>query len=188
MNLENNDQNAATAPLSDKNEEKKLLARSDIKMIETKPKRKAKNVFNYMESAFETKAPQSLLYKSIQESRRIKVWTRSHSYVRSICTGYLLAFDRFMNLAMIDVDEVYRVPLNKLNQTSNKIINTLTSNLENVSLEKNEKSQKKSADHLNEEVAVNLNLYKSGRYNLFQRHVNQMLIRGDNVVFVVLAD
>lgn len=65
---------------------------------EQKPKKKVKNVFTYMESTYQSKGPKSLLYKSIRENRRIKVWTRSHSYVRSIITGYLLAFDQYWNL------------------------------------------------------------------------------------------
>lgn len=90
---------------------------------ENKPRKKVKNVFTYMESTCNkslilklllnsklrvkinnkilldnTNGPKSLLYKSIKENRRIKVWTRSHSYVRSICTGYLVAFDQFWNL------------------------------------------------------------------------------------------
>lgn len=64
----------------------------------TKPKKKIKNVFTYMDSTYQLNGPKSLLYKSIKENRRIKVWTRSHSYVRSICTGYLVAFDQYWNL------------------------------------------------------------------------------------------
>lgn len=64
----------------------------------SKPKKKVKNVFTYMDSTYQTKGPKSLLYRSIKENRRIKVWTRSHTYVRSICTGYLVAFDQYWNL------------------------------------------------------------------------------------------
>lgn len=65
---------------------------------EQQAKKKVKNVFTYMESTHQMNGPKSLLYKSIKENRRIKVWTRSHSYVRSICTGYLVAFDQYWNL------------------------------------------------------------------------------------------
>ena len=94
------------------------------------PKKRDKTVFTYMESicehtnfktvspfffanlfrinAFSLKTkidkssgPMSLLYRSIKDNRRIKVWTRSHTYVRSICSGYLVAFDQYWNLVSI---------------------------------------------------------------------------------------
>ena len=87
---------------------------------------------------------------------------------------------------MIDVDEIYRVPTKKQGQTSN-IINTLTEELGQVSIKAKENGDNESAE-LNKEIETNLNLYKSGKFNIYQRHVNQILLRGDNVVFVVLAD
>lgn len=74
---------------------------SDKEEKNLKPKKKIKNVFTYMDSIYQNNGPKSLLYKSIKENRRIKVWTRSHSYVRSICTGYLSAFDQYWNLVWI---------------------------------------------------------------------------------------
>ncbi len=84
---------------------------------------------------------------------------------------------------MIDVDEIYRVPKSDSNTN---IINSLTEVLGKVSLGTNTNQTRR--DEPRGDIEVNLNLYKSGNFNLFQRHVNQMLIRGDNVVFVVLAD
>ncbi|CAF1089367.1 unnamed protein product [Brachionus calyciflorus] len=147
-----------------------------------KLKKKVKNVFTYMESTFQTNGPKSLLYKSIKENSRIKVWTRSHSYVRSICTGYLVAFDQYWNLAMIDVDEVYRIPINKIETDLDK----LPKELEKANLEDSEHIKKINTDF--QEIESKLNLYKSGRFNLFERHVNQLFIRGDNIVTVTLAD
>jgi hypothetical protein len=100
---------------------------------------------------------------------------------------------------MIDVDEIYRVPLTKINQTSAKVINSLSANIENVKLSENNDSSPNETvssrklelemNRLDEKnVGLNLNLYKSGKFNLFQRHANQILIRGDNVVFIVLAE
>lgn len=74
-----------------------------------KAKKKVKNVFTYMESTHQLNGPKSLLYKSIKENRRIKVWTRSHSYVRSICTGYLVAFDQYWNLVRHSRSSNYQV-------------------------------------------------------------------------------
>ncbi len=93
---------------------------------------------------------------------------------------------------MIDVDEIYRVPSSNSKSASSNIINSLTKGLGDVSLlesSQNRATQAASGGReVNEDLELNLNLYKSGKFNLFQRHVNQMLIRGDNVVFVILAD
>ena len=83
---------------------------------------------------------------------------------------------------MIDVDEVYKVPLNTSNQTEtqqadNEKKEDLAAKIDEMNL---------GNESLN--FVENLNLYKSGRFNLYERHVNQMLIRGDNVVTITFAD
>ena len=105
---------------------------------------------------------------------------------------------------MIDVDEVYKVPLHKYKQPSEFIEHkddlNLSSELDSVKIVKTDENDetvepKKGASAKIDEdrsqlssFATNINLYKSGKYNLFERHVNQLFIRGDNVVLVVLAD
>ena len=134
----------------------------------------------------DAQGPKSLLYRSIEENRRIKVWTRSHSYVRSICTGYLLAFDQYWNLAMIDVDEIYRIPFGKKQQQQQpqqqqqQQEGNITKEMANVSI---------TDDNNNNDADGEFNLYKCGRsFQLAERHSNQLFIRGDNVVTITLAD
>ncbi|XP_072028192.1 uncharacterized protein [Amphiura filiformis] len=57
-----------------------------------------------------TKGPYSLLYKCVQQRIKVRVCVRFIQRVERICTGYLVAFDRDMNMALSDVDEVYRIP------------------------------------------------------------------------------
>lgn len=77
---------------------------------------------------------------------------------------------------MTDVDEIYRIPSDQNESDSVKLSKEVDySNLEE-SL-----SQFKNIEN-------KINLYKSGRFNLFERHVNQLFIRGDNIVTVSLAD
>jgi hypothetical protein len=90
---------------------------------------------------------------------------------------------------MIDVDEVYKMPNSRLKSEESK----KPSNLKDA-----EKKNESAADEVEtkvdpESVALadalsHLNLYKSSRFNMFERHVNQLLIRGDNVVTITLAD
>lgn len=105
---------------------------------------------------------------------------------------------------MIDVDEVYKVPLHKYKQPSEFIEHkddlNLSTELDSVKIVKTDEKdetiepKKTASAKIDEEesllssFATNINLYKSGKYNLFERHVNQLFIRGDNVVLVVLAD
>ncbi|XP_066291593.1 U7 snRNA-associated Sm-like protein LSm11 [Branchiostoma lanceolatum] len=54
--------------------------------------------------------PLEVLRSCIDEKRRVIVATRTFKGLRGICTGYLVAFDKFWNLAMADVEEVYHKP------------------------------------------------------------------------------
>ena len=94
---------------------------------------------------------------------------------------------------MIDVDEVYKVLLNSPKTTISGDDNTeskmmesdakkdLTKTIDDLTLDDDE-------DEAHKNFVKNLNLYKSGRFNMYERHVNQMFIRGDNVVTIAFAD
>jgi hypothetical protein len=83
---------------------------------------------------------------------------------------------------MKDVDEIYRISTNKLDNFSKQM------SLMSMSSDKEESNKTKTTDPEAKPLVEELNLYKSGRFNLFERHMNQLLIRGDNVVMVTLAD
>lgn len=107
---------------------------------------------------------------------------------------------------MIDVDEIYKVPNHKTqkdavgedelakemkntNLNEEKDTNEADNKRQLSSSAKNAIIPKKDALDVNVESILNeLNLYKSGRFNVFERHVNQMFIRGDNVVMITLTD
>jgi len=40
----------------------------------------------------------AVLRRCVEERQKIKVWTRNYRYVRGICVGYLVAFDKHWNL------------------------------------------------------------------------------------------
>ncbi|XP_060783543.1 U7 snRNA-associated Sm-like protein LSm11 [Neoarius graeffei] len=53
-------------------------------------------------------SPLGELNRCVQYRLRVKVHIRSFKGLRGVCTGFVVAFDKFWNLAMVDVDETYR--------------------------------------------------------------------------------
>ncbi|XP_035524677.1 U7 snRNA-associated Sm-like protein LSm11 [Morone saxatilis] len=56
-------------------------------------------------------SPLGELYRCVEERIRVKVHIRTFKGLRGVCTGFVVAFDKFWNMAMVDVDETYREPL-----------------------------------------------------------------------------
>ncbi|KAK3536079.1 hypothetical protein QTP70_026942 [Hemibagrus guttatus] len=56
-------------------------------------------------------SPLGELHRCVQHRLRVRVHIRSFKGLRGVCSGFLVAFDKFWNLAMVDVDETYREPL-----------------------------------------------------------------------------
>ncbi|KAI7801858.1 U7 snRNA-associated Sm-like protein LSm11 [Triplophysa rosa] len=56
-------------------------------------------------------SPLGVLNRCVQEKIRVKVHIRTFKGLRGVCSGFVVAFDKFWNLAMVDVDETYRDPL-----------------------------------------------------------------------------
>uniref|UniRef100_A0A8C5MBF6 LSM11, U7 small nuclear RNA associated n=1 Tax=Leptobrachium leishanense TaxID=445787 RepID=A0A8C5MBF6_9ANUR len=58
-----------------------------------------------------TGSPLGELNRCIQDRIRIKVHIRTFKGLRGVCSGFIVAFDKFWNMAMVDVDETYRKPV-----------------------------------------------------------------------------
>ncbi|XP_054453910.1 U7 snRNA-associated Sm-like protein LSm11 [Anoplopoma fimbria] len=56
-------------------------------------------------------SPLGELYRCVEEKIRVKVHIRTFKGLRGVCSGFVVAFDKFWNMAMVDVDETYREPL-----------------------------------------------------------------------------
>ncbi|KAA8578889.1 U7 snRNA-associated Sm-like protein LSm11 [Etheostoma spectabile] len=56
-------------------------------------------------------SPLGQLYHCVEERIRVKVHIRTFKGLRGVCSGFVVAFDKFWNMAMVDVDETYREPL-----------------------------------------------------------------------------
>ncbi|KAM8765049.1 U7 snRNA-associated Sm-like protein LSm11 isoform 2-T2 [Rhynchonycteris naso] len=180
-------------------------------------------------------SPLGELHRCIREGVKVNVHIRTFKGLRGVCTGFLVAFDKFWNMALTDVDETYRKPvLGKAYDRDSSL--TLTRLFDRLKLQD---SSKKEADSKSAVEDSTLSRYSqtptwkastreesrsqlSGRtvrtegssaggtfsrattlsrgqsrkkkkkakvdyQKVFTRHINQIFIRGENVLLVHLA-
>ncbi|KAI5752017.1 hypothetical protein M8J77_012946 [Diaphorina citri] len=80
-------------------------------LVESKGRTK-KNVLTKLESI--TRGPLLALKNCMIQKIPVKVITRNHSSVRGYCTGIIILFDKHWNIALTDVREVWTRPKKKL--------------------------------------------------------------------------
>ncbi|XP_047208920.1 U7 snRNA-associated Sm-like protein LSm11 isoform X2 [Girardinichthys multiradiatus] len=56
-------------------------------------------------------SPLGELHRCVEGRIRVRVHIRTFKGLRGVCSGFVVAFDKFWNMAMVDVDETYREPL-----------------------------------------------------------------------------
>ncbi|XP_078087398.1 U7 snRNA-associated Sm-like protein LSm11 isoform X2 [Mustelus asterias] len=71
--------------------------------------RAPKNVLTRM--ALHEGSPLGELYRCIQDRIKINVHIRTFKGLRGVCSGFLVTFDKFWNMALVDVDETFRKPI-----------------------------------------------------------------------------
>lgn len=116
--------------------------------------------------------PFSVLYRAFAERQRVRVVTRYVNGIRGTLTGYLTAFDKHMNLILQDVDENYSPPRRL---TCGNDDNNDRSNME---------------AEVQRRVDGGNNISSSGggsHWTNRQRHMRQIMVRGDIVVAVYRA-
>ncbi|KAL3877714.1 hypothetical protein ACJMK2_035379 [Sinanodonta woodiana] len=216
------------------------------------------NVLTLMEKHGVSKGPLSLLFHCVKDKLQILVVVRGAVSIRGYCKGYLIAFDKHFNMALLDVDENYlkAVTLPKkpskesggfesctdksslhqqaegqevvMEELLSRFTGTSVSTLQNTPRDvkgdrtdcgrsdrvKHSKSQgvspslnvtnsekksipKEGADTGGNVLPVQclrMERYKQlaesrsyAKFDIFRRHVNQLLIRGENVVSVSIA-
>ncbi|XP_073677312.1 U7 snRNA-associated Sm-like protein LSm11 [Garra rufa] len=169
----------------------------------------AKNVLTRM--PLHTGSPLGQLNKCVQEKIRVKVHIRTFKGLRGVCSGFVVAFDKFWNLAMVDVDETYREPLLGQALYHEKAL-TVTRLFEKLKVQETvalsaveRKSELRSSSHLrrtdpkhtqersepSEKDKTTLKVTQKSETKpkvqygrVHTRHVNQLFIRGENVLLV----
>ncbi|KAJ7316546.1 hypothetical protein JRQ81_002708 [Phrynocephalus forsythii] len=56
-------------------------------------------------------SPLGELNRCVRDGIKVNVHIRTFKGLRGVCTGFLVAFDKFWNMALTDVDETYRKPV-----------------------------------------------------------------------------
>jgi len=64
--------------------------------------------------------PYSVLFKCFKSNEKVSVMVRRVNSIRGVCTGYLKAYDRHMNLVLYDVEEKYTVMVQRKKKKKKK--------------------------------------------------------------------
>jgi len=128
-----------------------------------RPKRVLSNVLTRMQNVT---GPLSVLFNCMERRVRIKVFTRNMAGVRGYCVAFLAAFDKHWNLALEDVHEVWtRRKRNKVPALGEP--SAVTRRV------------------MQPRVVV---LRTERKTEVCERHVNQLLVRGEHVALVSVLD
>jgi small nuclear ribonucleoprotein (snRNP)-like protein len=125
-------------------------------------------VFTSLAAQYENSGPLSLLHSIHVKRQRVRVLVRYVDCIRGTLTGYLISFDKHMNLLLRDVDEVYTSRITMVMQD----VGLTKSELELERRKCLEGASKGDAKPHNPRVKVG------------KRHMHQLLVRGDNVVSI----
>ncbi|VDP13089.1 unnamed protein product [Soboliphyme baturini] len=111
------------------------------------------------------RGPLAALCSWVEQKERVEVRIRSRDGVHSVLAATVVAFDKFWNLALHDVDEVYYCPkrIRKFRTTSKLPLEIVPANLR-----------------------YEPGLKVSSRIQQLTRHLPQLFVRGDNVISVAL--
>ncbi|OCT86263.1 U7 snRNA-associated Sm-like protein LSm11 [Xenopus laevis] len=90
---------------------KQLMLPVEEGKVPVRPRRSRapKNVLTRM--PLHAGSPLGELNRCVQDRIRIRVHIRTFKGLRGVCSGFIVAFDKFWNMAMVDVDETYRKPV-----------------------------------------------------------------------------
>ncbi|KAK2586354.1 hypothetical protein KPH14_010645 [Odynerus spinipes] len=133
------------------------------------------------ESNLLTKMPQILgplgmLYSCMESRIRIKVYTRNARGIRGHVEAYVAAFDKHWNLALEDCFEVWT------RKRKRKAPAALGSSLmEETRKREEDKGQEEERDPIVPKVVLKI----EGKTETLERHVPQMLLRGEQVAIII---
>ncbi|XP_054890242.1 U7 snRNA-associated Sm-like protein LSm11 [Poeciliopsis prolifica] len=151
-------------------------------------------------------SPLGELHRCVEERIRVRVHIRTFKGLRGVCSGFVVVFDKFWNMAMVDVDETYREPLLGEALYHEKAL-TISRLFEKLNLQETpgggepredddggaaepEPSEDVGSKRDTGVVSVKgrdpaAHQKKKNKYGkVHTRHINQLFIRGENVILV----
>nr|XP_023024292.1 uncharacterized protein LOC111512407 [Leptinotarsa decemlineata] len=123
----------------------------------------------------EAKGVYTVLKKCMEEKIRIKVWTRNQKTIRGYCLAYLVAYDKFWNMVLEDVTEYWNRP----KKMKVPAFNTVHQSVEVRKIMRNHVRPPKVKVFPHE---------SDKKLESCVRHVDQLMIRGEQVVFVSVME
>ncbi|XP_017768842.1 PREDICTED: U7 snRNA-associated Sm-like protein LSm11 [Nicrophorus vespilloides] len=148
--------------------ERKFLPHQLPVKIERAPRKPLGNVLTKMD---EITGPLQVLKDCMDRRVRIKVWTRSGHGIRGHCVAFLTAFDKYWNMSLVEVTEIWTRP-------KRRKVPALDGFKENRKDEDME-----SRRGLFPDVAV---IEQGKKTETCRRYVNELLVRGEQVAFIVV--
>lgn len=133
-------------------------------------------VFTAMAAKYEQSGPLSLLHSIHVKRQRVRVTIRYVDCMRGILTGYLIAFDKHMNMLLRDVDEVYTSRITKVLEG------------EHMTKSELELERRKCIEYAMAKEKTSNCFGVNRQVKVGKRHLPQILVRGDNVVSIWRAD
>ncbi|TRY88772.1 hypothetical protein DNTS_014994 [Danionella cerebrum] len=129
------------------------------------------------EEGMHTGSPLGELNRCVQHKLRVKVHIRTFKGLRGVCSGFVVAFDKFWNLLF----EKLKVQESALERKGDKHPGHFSSQLWERSREDKSSLKGKNASKSSQK-SENKPKVEYGRVHT--RHVNQLFIRGENVLLV----
>jgi len=122
-----------------------------------------------------THGPLATIKKWSEEKVKVKVWTRGINEIRGVLTGFVVAYDKHWNLALVDVDEHFNRPRKRKTYFSEQ-------KLKRKLLPSDLPLQMKYGSSAMKIIKI------QGKYEVCVRHVPQILLRGEQVAMIGKAN
>ena len=170
----------------------KAVSADDDALKTPRRQKPPKNVLTFMQKTWDKGGPMALLARCVQDQTRVKVMVRGVDRIRGHVVGFLVAFDKHWNLALVDAEETFR----RMRRVKSppvaeaQVIKDMKSMRLSAAAGSVNKSKKgSSAAAKTRETIVGYStvhvIEKKRKSEICKRHIPQILLRGEHVASVI---